>query len=123
MGSAQHVWELSCAVLADQDGWVAVFKVYMDESGTHVGSPAITVGAYFARPTVWRDWTKDWNAAKRPIRVFHAADCQALEEEFKGWTPEARDTLVKRILPVLPVLIDADETPLEQRKEPFEGVV
>ena len=35
---------LSRAFLVDQDGVIAVLKAYMDESGTHAGSPVVTVG-------------------------------------------------------------------------------
>src|SRR5271169_1061412 len=73
----------------------------MDESGVHDGSSVITVGAYVGRPGQWQDWTKRWNAAKRPIRVVHAVDCQNLTGEFKGWEAPARDELVKRLLPVI----------------------
>lgn len=101
MGSAQLVWQLSRAVLADADGLIAVIKVYMDESGTHDRSPAVTVGAYCARPKQWRDWTKDWNRQKRPIDVFHATDCQNLKGEFKDWDATQRDDFVKQLLPVI----------------------
>ena len=35
MSSARDVLEVSRAVLNGKDGWVAVLKAYMDESGTH----------------------------------------------------------------------------------------
>jgi hypothetical protein len=87
--------------VAEADGQVIVLKVAMDESGVHDGSPVITVGAYVARLKQWQDWTKRWNAAKRPIKVYHAVDAQNLTGEFKGWSEEARDEVVKRILPVI----------------------
>jgi Protein of unknown function (DUF3800) len=101
MPSARDVWELSRAMLADQDGYIAVLKVYMDESGTHDGSDVVTVAAYIAKPRVWMDFTKRWNLAKRPIRVFHAVDCANLKEEFEGWDPIERDKYVAKILPVI----------------------
>ena len=73
----------------------------MDESGIHDNSPVLTVAAYVARPKDWRVWTKKWNAAKRPIKVFHAVDCANLRGEFKGWNVADRDVLVAKILPVI----------------------
>jgi len=102
MSSAKQVWELSRAILADRDGYIAVLNVYMDESGTHDDSPVVTVAAYIGRPRQWRDWTKEWNAAKKPIKVFHASKAANLVGEFNGWTEAERDDLVKRILPVIP---------------------
>jgi Protein of unknown function (DUF3800) len=101
MSSAQYVWELSRAILADHDGYVAVLKVYMDESGVHDASPAVTVGAYIAKPSAWRDFTKEWNRLKRPINVFHSVDCANLAGEFKGWDEAERDKYVARLLPVI----------------------
>lgn len=86
--------------LADQDGEVAVLKAYMDESGVHDGSEAITVAAYVGRPSDWQQWTKMWNAAKRPIKVYHAVDAQNRTGEFRGWTQERVAELVKRLLPI-----------------------
>jgi hypothetical protein len=85
----------------EQGGVVAMLKIYMDESGIHDGSPVVTVGAWFGTPSTWRDFTKDWNQLKRPINVFHAADCANLEGEFKGWHPQDRDAYVAKLLPVI----------------------
>jgi hypothetical protein len=101
MASAQQVYEVSRLTLGDQTGLVVVLKAYMDESGVHDGSPVVTVAAYLARPRDWQAWTKRWNAAKRPIKVFHAVDAQNLEGEFKGREKDERDAIVKRILPVI----------------------
>jgi hypothetical protein len=99
--SARLVYEMSRMVLAEADGQVIVLKVAMDESGVHDDSPVLTVGAYIARPRQWEEWTKRWNVAKRPIKVFHAVDCANLVGEFKGWTAARRDPLVIRLLDVL----------------------
>lgn len=79
-----------------------MFKVYMDESGIHAGAPVVAVAAYLAKPATWRSWTKKWSAAKQPIKVYHAADCQNLRGEFDGWTKEQRDQFVAKLLPIIP---------------------
>ena len=101
MTSARQVWETSRTVLSDQDGIVAVIRSFMDESGIHDGSPVVTVGTYFGRPSQWKAFTKEWNHRKRPINVFHAADCANLEGEFEGWTEPDRDKFVANLLPAL----------------------
>ena len=73
----------------------------MDESGIHDDSPVVTVAAYIGRPRDWREWTKRWNVAKRPINIFHAVDAQTLHGEFEGWSESDRDEVVRRILPVI----------------------
>lgn len=101
MTSAQDVFDLSRAILADQEGVIAVLKVYMDESGTHDQSPVLTVGAYVAHPRIWRDWTKAWNIQKKPIDVFHSTDCANLRGEFSGWSSSGRDEYVEALLPII----------------------
>lgn len=73
----------------------------MDESGVHSGASSVAVGAYFAKSCVWRNFTKEWNTAKRPIKVFHSTDCQHLRGEFKGWSKERRDDFVANLLRVI----------------------
>lgn len=99
--SAGDVYEVSRAFLAERSGFVAVIKVYMDESGTHDASPYLTVGAYAAQPKQWRKFTAGWNAAKKPVNVFHSSDCQALKGEFLGWSEDQRNAFVAKLLPVI----------------------
>jgi hypothetical protein len=101
MGNSQLVYEMSRMALCERDGDVVVIKVAMDESGVHDDSPVLTVGAYVARPKQWQEWTKRWNVAKRPIKVFRAVDCANFVGEFKGWTADRRDPLVIHLLDVL----------------------
>src|SRR5882757_3127003 len=101
MTSAQQVWELCRVALNDHDGSVAVFRAFIDESGIHDGSPVVTVAAYVARPRIWRDWTKQWNAAKKPIQVYHAADAANLGGEFRNWTKADMNALAAKLLPLI----------------------
>jgi hypothetical protein len=105
MMSAQVVWELSRAFLVDQDGFVAVLKTFMDETGIHDDANTVAVAGYISRPKHWRAWTKDWNLHKqkvptglRRIKVFHSTDCANYRGEFEGWTKEDRDPYVAQLL-------------------------
>lgn len=102
MASARDMYVLSRAMLAGRIGVLAVLKMYLDESGTHDNSPVVAVAGYFARPTVWREWIKDWNRTKKPVKVYHSVDCNAREGEFKGWTRERRNEFVISLLPLIP---------------------
>jgi len=101
MTSARQVAELSRLFLAGHRGVIVVIKVFMDESGIHDDSPVVVVAAYAGRPNVWRDWTKKWNQAKKPIKVYHATDAQNLRGEFKDWTKEQVGTLAAKLLPII----------------------
>jgi hypothetical protein len=78
-----------------------VIKVYMDETGIHDDAAVVAVAAYVSRPEHWLAWTKEWNNAKRPIKVFHATDCANFRGEFEGWDAEKRDRFVANLLSTL----------------------
>lgn len=97
----QTAAELNSLMLAGKDGHIIVFKVFMDESGTHDCSPIVVVAAYIGRSDVWEEWTRRWIEAIAPIKVFHAVDAQNLTGEFKGWTSEEVAEIVIRALPII----------------------
>jgi hypothetical protein len=101
LSSAASVLELSRAILGGSRGFIAVLKVFIDESGTHDGSPVVTVAAYMARPRQWQLFTKEWRAAIRPAKVYHATDAANRRGEFKNWTREQVDAVAARALPVI----------------------
>jgi hypothetical protein len=78
-----------------------VLKIAMDETGIHDDAEMVAVAGYISRPKIWRDWTKAWNIAKRPIKIVHAADCANLRGEFAGWDKDHRDDWVANLLPVI----------------------
>lgn len=102
MASAQQVWEFSRAFLNGERGIVTLLKTFMDETGVHEDAEMVAVAAYIGRPAVWRDWTKAWNAAKKPIKIVHAVDCANFKGEFAGWDKDRRDKWVANLLPVIP---------------------
>lgn len=81
-----------------------MIKLFVDESGTHEGSPIVSVAGYMARGLKWQKFTTEWRRVLKPrgIEIFHATDCAALRGEFQGWTPENRDKLVRSLLPIIP---------------------
>ena len=102
LSPAHYAWELGRAALGDRDGWLAVIRIYIDESGVHDGSPVVAVGAYAGRLETWPAFIEEWNRAKGSIKVFHSADCAAYQGEFKGWNETDRNALVADLLTVLP---------------------
>jgi hypothetical protein len=100
--SAENLtYELCRTFLDDLDGRLTVFRAFLDESGTHAGSPVITVAEYVARPTVWRRFVPKWQRTLRPIKVFHSTDCNGFRREWEGWTRPDRDAHVAKLLPLL----------------------
>ncbi|WP_254022666.1 hypothetical protein [Mesorhizobium escarrei] len=79
-----------------------MIEVFMDESGIHDEAPAVTSSAVWARPSVWRKWTADWQKALHPISIFHASECHGRKREWKNFTRPERDEKVLRLLPLFP---------------------
>lgn len=100
--AAKDVVDLFHCFLGGKDGIVVVFEVYLDESGTHDGSPVITVAAYLARPDQWAAFTQEWVQAISPAQVYHATDAANCRGEFDGWTPDQVAEVAKKALPLIP---------------------
>jgi hypothetical protein len=92
----------------------------MDESGTHNDSHIVTVAAYAARPKAWASFTREWNAKKIPVQVYHANDVQNQWGEFTNWTAEECTEFAKKMLPIIPkhipigILIGVDQIALNE---------
>jgi len=99
LDSVAVLGDLMAEALLDRDGLVAsVERVFIDESGTHDGSPSTSVAILFARPIAWMAWEQRWNRIKGPLAVFHAKDAANLRGTFKGWDRELRDALVVELM-------------------------
>lgn len=51
-----------------------VLRVFMDESGTHENSPAITTSAIWTTPGSWSKWRNDWKRTVGKNGTFHACE-------------------------------------------------
>lgn len=80
---------------------MAFIRAYIDESGIHDQSPVTSVAIIMSKPSLWQQWTKEWNVEKAPIDVFHSTDCANFKREFKGWNQGRRDAYVANLLPVI----------------------
>lgn len=62
----------------------------------------MVVAGYVARRSAWNDFSKKWQRALAPIKVFHSNECNGRHGEWDGWSKEDRDEKVKSLLPLLP---------------------
>ncbi len=79
---------------------MAVLAAYFDDSGSYPEHPLVVMCGAVASTKQWKDFSIQWNKVLRSegISVFHMADCENFEGEFKGWTPiRKRDFIVKLI--------------------------
>jgi Protein of unknown function (DUF3800) len=66
------------------------YTAYLDESGTHDGSPLTVMGGVLARAEQWRDFEKKFTALQKRFgfRVWHTKKFKKKAGDFKGWTDE-----------------------------------
>jgi Protein of unknown function (DUF3800) len=72
-----------------------VFTGYLDESGTHGGSPATVMGGLLATAEQWQRFEAGFAKAQKRhgFRVWHSKIFRQRKGDFKGWTEEQRTKL------------------------------
>lgn len=67
-----------------------VFTAYLDESGTHDGSPVTVIGGLLARAEQWRGFERGFAQAQKThgFHVWHSRKFKRRTGDFKGWKPE-----------------------------------
>jgi Protein of unknown function (DUF3800) len=67
-----------------------VYTAYLDESGTHGGSPITVMGGVLARAQQWRDFEKKFAAvqSRYGFKVWHTKKFKKKAGDFQGWTDE-----------------------------------
>jgi len=71
---------------------VAILTAYLDESGTHDGSPLTMMAGYVGYSGAWRKFDRKWSNAlrKEGISHFHAKDFVKGSGEFRRWTEQRK---------------------------------
>ncbi len=76
---------------------------YFDESGTHVGSGAVSVAGYLSTPYRWVRFEEQWRAALEEfsIEFFHMADFANHAPPYDTWTEEKRRAQFARLVQII----------------------
>jgi len=76
--------ELIDFLSADGEKVIVMLEAYLDESGTHKGSPIVVVAGWLGDRKVWKSFIKEWNSHLRAAGIshFHAKDpkCESLKK-------------------------------------------
>jgi len=67
-----------------------VYTGYLDESGTHEGSPFTVMGGLLARGDQWREFEKKFAAVQSEygFKVWHTKKFKRKAGDFRGWTDQ-----------------------------------
>jgi len=107
--SSSLAWIADVALRAD--GWVVAMDVecWVDESGTHAGSPVICMAGYIVEKSQARELEREWNAVlnwaalEHPLPHFHMSDCapDPGNGAFSGISKSHRKEVVSRLIGVI----------------------
>jgi len=89
-----------------------MLKAYLDDSGTHKGSPVIVLGALVGTPAQWEKFEIDWKIklnspvpGKPPLKAFHLSHCRNKHGEFSSYNNAEEDLVTKEFRDII---IEAD---------------
>lgn len=93
MSLAAGAFDQIVDVLVPEGGaLVALAEVYVDESGSHAGSPILAIGGYVflkSRARAFRQaWAEELRRKKAPC--FHMTDCANGQKHYKPWPMRER---------------------------------
>jgi Protein of unknown function (DUF3800) len=73
-----------------------ILTAYLDESGTHTGSPVTVVGGVLANARQWSNFEKRFRAAKKKhgFDVFRTKNFKDRSGKFSGWSNAERVALI-----------------------------
>jgi Protein of unknown function (DUF3800) len=67
-----------------------VYTAYLDESGTHDGSPITAMGGLLARTDQWKEFERKFAAVQKKFgfEVWHTKKFKNKAGDFQGWTDQ-----------------------------------
>jgi len=79
---------------------VVILTAYFDESGTHRGAKALSVGGYVSTADHWELFEREWMESLRIYGVdyFHTTDFVASQGEFKKWPRQHQHHRLRRLI-------------------------
>jgi|SRR5665213_235841 len=82
-----------------------ILTSYIDESGTHAGAPAMTMGAILGNVSQWAKFQHGFDKIKRKygFRILHTKELVARSGEFRGWHPEKCAGLIRDVAALIAV--------------------
>lgn len=97
----EGLWLRFLDVVTPAGGAVVAFaEIYIDETGTHAGSPILGVAGYVFKKGNAKRFSSAWAAECRAknIPFFHMADCAPGNAMYKGWSKEDRLNHEKKLI-------------------------
>lgn len=99
-GHLLSIAELAAATghaAASEGALVGMLWAYLDESGTHQGSPVVVVGCYVSTAEQWTRFDTEWATLlkERNLPFFHMTDFVARQGPYTGWSEAERERFIR----------------------------
>jgi hypothetical protein len=81
-----------------------MLEAYVDDSGKIGQGHTTVLAGYVASAETWADFSRRWAAvlAEPPaLEYLHTTDAMALKKQFRGWTEDARDAKLAKLIDVI----------------------
>ena len=80
-----------------------MLKLYLDDGGHEDNTVVFTVAGYLAGEAEWTALEYLWKEAldQYGIPYFHMSECLAGGGHFKGWSPQKRDMMIRRLTRII----------------------
>lgn len=81
-----------------------MLQACVDDSGKITQGHTMVLAGYVASVESWADFSDRWAAALAEppaIELLHTTDAMARKKDFKGWTEEARDAKLSKLIDVI----------------------
>jgi hypothetical protein len=74
-----------------------------DETNDHEGSAVIGMAGYLWLKDGGKDFSREWHPipAEFGVSALHTTDCEAAQEEFKGWDRPHKEAFYARLIPLI----------------------
>ena len=79
-----------------------ILTAYLDESGTHEGSPVTVMAGILANARQWETFESEFRRIKsrHGFRVFHTKKFKKKEGDFRGWSTRRCLALMSDLAPI-----------------------
>jgi hypothetical protein len=79
-----------------------ILTAYLDESGTHDGSPVTVMGGMLANARQWEAFEKGFSKLKavHGFQIFHTKKFKKKDGDFRGWTTDQCFALMNDLAPM-----------------------
>lgn len=86
-----------------ENRFVMNFTVYLDESGTHIGSQAVVVAGYIATADEWISFDSEWRTALTEFKIpfFHMSEFANRASSYRDWTKKEREQRFDRLVNII----------------------